>query len=348
MKKIAIFQDDLGMGGIQKSIVNLLNNLDYKKYQVDLYLFKKDNFYEIKKNKNLRIIYKKSFHRIFRYLPYSFSKAFHKNDLQESYDVSIDFNSYQNETAFYASLVNSKKKYIFCHNDILLKKKHEFKYNVLFELTRSKYADFDSFVGVSSGALESLNKALKIKDKRGYVIPNMIDTKEIYQKQEEIVDFKVNNKDFNLVSMGRLTYQKGFDLLIEMISKVKRKNFKLYIIGSGEKEKKLRKQIKALNLEDKVILLGAYKNPFPILKQMDAFVLTSRYEGQGMVVLEAKALGLQIILAKHLEKYLDGVKGTKNVVKEIQCMKRKTKSFNKLIDYNKDVLKRYDNLFGGK
>ena len=92
MKKIAIFQDDLDIGGIQKSLLNLLNSLDYHKYSVDLFIFKKGSQWENKINDNVTVRYLKPMSQIYKYLPFdlAFTKA--KYDftfVEENYDLAL-------------------------------------------------------------------------------------------------------------------------------------------------------------------------------------------------------------------------------------------------------------------
>lgn len=348
MKKIAIFQDDLGLGGIQKSLINLLNNLDLNKYEIDLYLFSNEQFFDVKLDKRINIIKKKAFFQGNKFIPFSLLRLIYKNEIEKEYDVAIDFNSYKQETAFYASTVKAKKRYILIHNDIVIKRKNEWKYRILFALFKSKYKYFDSFVGVSRGALYSLNEVLKKPRKEGYILPNIIDTNEIKIKMHEATDIKVDDKYYNLVTMGRLCHQKGFDILIDLIAKVKRKDLRLYIIGSGPDEAALKKRIAKHGLEDKIIMLGSLKNVFSVLRLMDGFILTSRYEGQGMVILEAKSVGLKIFIPKHLEKYNENIYGHRNLLKEIEKAKRAPKSFDALKSYNENILKEFDKIAGGK
>lgn len=94
-----------------------------------------------------------------------------------------------------------------------------------------------------------------------------------------------------LLSVGRLTYQKGFDYLIE-VAKILNENkvvFKWFILGEGEDRKKLEGKIKNYDLEDKVVLLGKVKDVDKFYRISDLFVMTSRFEGLGLVLLEAKA-----------------------------------------------------------
>ena len=100
------------------------------------------------------------------------------------------------------------------------------------------------------------------------------------------------------------------------------KNVNLYIIGDGPDAPKIKKLVKRKKLQENVFFLGSQKNPFEYMKKMDAFVITSRYEGQGMVILEAKVIGLPIFIPKHLEKYVEGIEGCINIEKDILGAKK--------------------------
>ena len=133
---------------------------------------------------------------------------------------------------------------------------------------------------------------------------------------------------------------------IKQLSNV-RKDFHLYIIGDGDEKEKLIEQMKRLDLEQYVTFLGNQKNPFKYLKEMDLFYLSSRYEGQGMVILEAKSVGLDVLIPKHLEKYCPPIKGVDDVLLYLKKYKKsnKTKKFDDLNDYNNNIRKELNNLF---
>ena len=96
MIRIAIFQNDLGVGGIQKSLVNLLNSFDYERFQVDLYLSCKESFWDVSFPAKLNVRYLKPTPRIFSFMPFDLAKTLLKYDFSgvEEYDLAIDFNSY--------------------------------------------------------------------------------------------------------------------------------------------------------------------------------------------------------------------------------------------------------------
>lgn len=104
-------------------------------------------------------------------------------------------------------------------------------------------------------------------------------------------------KHKTVLAVGRLTYQKGFDLLLQSWSEVSKQktDWVLKIVGGGEDEKKLKAQANELDIADKVVFIPPTKNVAEYFKTASIFCLSSRFEGFGMVLLEAKAFGLPIV-----------------------------------------------------
>jgi GalNAc-alpha-(1->4)-GalNAc-alpha-(1->3)-diNAcBac-PP-undecaprenol alpha-1,4-N-acetyl-D-galactosaminyltransferase len=100
-----------------------------------------------------------------------------------------------------------------------------------------------------------------------------------------------------IIAMGRLTYQKGFDILLPAFHQIINKypNWQLIILGEGQLRSELEHLKDDLGLSHQVILPGVIKNPFPLLKKSHIFVLSSRFEGFGNVLIEAMACGLPVI-----------------------------------------------------
>ena len=90
-------------------------------------------------------------------------------------------------------------------------------------------------------------------------------------------------------------------------------------------------------MQSTVTLLGNQTNPFNYLKKMDGFVLTSRYEGQGLVIWEAKTLGLEIFITDNLEKYNPGISGYRDIVGALCSAQRREKVPDDLAKYNADI-----------
>ena len=348
MKKIAIFQTDLSMGGIQKSLVNMLNIVDYNKYEVDLYLFKDNNFYNANINKKVNIIYLKPLPYIARLIFFSILKKFKHYKIDKEYDIAIDYNSYDQSCSIACLNAKAKKHIMWVHNDVLMEREYDIKYRILHFFFKSKYKYFDKYVCVSQKLISSFKSLNKIKHDNFIVIPNLILSDEIIEKSKEKIDINIDSSKYNLVSVGRFVIQKGFDILINDMKYItsKRKDVHLYIIGDGKHKRKIEKLIIKNNLSSYITLLGPKSNPFCYEKLMDGFVIESRYEGQGIVILEAKVLGLDLIIPDRLEGYIDGVSFTNNICETIISIKKnKNKKINKLIDYNKDVIDKINQFF---
>jgi GalNAc-alpha-(1->4)-GalNAc-alpha-(1->3)-diNAcBac-PP-undecaprenol alpha-1,4-N-acetyl-D-galactosaminyltransferase len=127
-----------------------------------------------------------------------------------------------------------------------------------------------------------------------YVIPNFVDKPSTDRAPKERSD---PNAERQLAAMGRLDYQKGFDLLIDAFAQVGKDhpNWSLVILGEGPERRRLEEQIHSQGLEPRVRLLGWVPDPTAVLRNCDAFVLSSRYEGFPNALLEAMALGLPAV-----------------------------------------------------
>lgn len=340
MKKIAIFQCDLKVGGIQKALVNILNEIDYNRCQVDVYLFDENCFFNLPRHDNLKVIFLKPYFWLNRLVYFELLRRFAPvTAADKEYDVAVDFNSYRNECAVGAFNINAKKRIMWIHNDVEIKKKNEIKYRILWHFFKNKFKYFDEFAAVSPGIIDGFRRESGIYDKKITAIPNHIDTAEIFEKVKDKTSFTADENFYNVCTMGRICHQKGFDILMEYMAQVKKRraDIRLYVIGDGPDRKKLADQIASLGLSETVTLLGNMPNPFPAMNKMDGFVLTSRYEGQGLVIWEAKTLGLEVFITKNLEKYNPGIKGREDIVEALCSARRRTKTYDDLAEYNRSI-----------
>jgi glycosyltransferase involved in cell wall biosynthesis len=129
------------------------------------------------------------------------------------------------------------------------------------------------------------------------VINNPVDTNRIRYLAKASLDNLTSKQDgcLYLVAAGRLSYQKGFDLLIEAIALCQNTSIYLTILGEGPKRKELEQLAEAKGVADRVSFAGFQQNPYAFFAHADAFVLSSRYEGFPNVVLEALACGTPVI-----------------------------------------------------
>jgi len=162
-----------------------------------------------------------------------------------------------------------------------------------FVLYLYKFADAYCFV--SNGVYENLRKKIG-KEKPYFTINNPISSDEISVKIQENVPANFLNiyKKRTIVTVGRLTNQKNHIMLLKAFSLVDM-DINLLVIGVGELEDDLRRLAVDLNIEENVYFLGFQKNPYVFIRNSDCFVLSSKYEGFGNVIIEAMACGVPVI-----------------------------------------------------
>lgn len=157
-------------------------------------------------------------------------------------------------------------------------------------LIRVLYPLADNLIAVSKGVKEDLSNNFKIK-KKIKVIYNFIDAKDIEKKSNDKCEFDFSK--FTFITIGRLDEGKNHRLIINSMKGFP--NAQLLIIGEGKLKQQLKGQIKYLNLESRVFLLGYQKNPYKYLKSSDCFVFASHYESFGISIIEALACRLPVI-----------------------------------------------------
>lgn len=350
MKKIAFFQSDLGVGGIQKSLVNLLRALDYSRVEVDLYLSDKERFWQIDFPEKLNIYYLRPTPRFYSFIPFDAAKRMLKYDFppDKEYDLAIDFNSYQCSCAVGALTVPARYRAMWIHNDVRIKHGNEWKYRVLWHFFKGKFKYYDEFVPVSKALWAPFAALSGVGEgHRHRVIQNVINVAEIHEKMRvEPPGLAVDSSKLNLVALGRLCHQKGYDIMLDEFSKAAavRDDLRLYIIGSGPDEASLMALSKKLGLDDRVYFLGNKSNPYCYMAKMDAFISTSRYEGQPLNIMEAMAVGLPLYCSKNLESYTEGLEGTPDMAAALIAAKKQPKRPNDLIEYNQKILDAIYNL----
>jgi len=163
-------------------------------------------------------------------------------------------------------------------------------YRKLFLKTIYKLPNVEKIVTVSKGIEKKLNNQYNLKKTK--TINNPIDLNSINKK---LLYPKPFGFDY-ILAVGRLSREKGFDILINAFAKLNLKNkIKLIILGEGKERKNLEKLIDKLDLKKQVLLYGKVDNPFIYMKYATFFVLSSRSEGFPIVIIEALACGTPVI-----------------------------------------------------
>ncbi len=159
------------------------------------------------------------------------------------------------------------------------------------------YRSYDKIIALTMTSKKGLLKKIPILEDKVEVIHNLIQIEEIEKKSMEPCNLKMESGFVNIITIGRLDIEKGYDRVIDLCKKCKSNKFmfKWYIIGDGPLREHLEQRIKEDELDDVLILLGKVDNPYPILKQADYFVLFSEYEGTPVTIYESLILKIPVI-----------------------------------------------------
>jgi glycosyltransferase involved in cell wall biosynthesis len=318
------------MGGAERSLVNLLSEIDYSKYEVDLLLIKKEGSlieqlpkevnllntpYELKAvysntiekvqgikyfiRRGLSIVYSNMINKIhscevtaIRW-NYFYSKLIPQFD--KKYDIAI---SYLIGPSMYyvADKVEAKKKIVFIHSDYTasggtIGKASDLPY----------FRKYDLIPTISARCRDSLIKEFPDMEAKFVIVPNMTSTRLIKMRSNQFVPEEYQGKRNIVCSIGRLSNEKGFDIAIQAASILKASNilFSWFIIGEGDQHKKLQEMITKKHLANCFFLLGIRDNPYPYIKNANILAQTSRYEGKSIVLDEAKILAKPIVATSY-------------------------------------------------
>lgn len=324
-KKIVLFANKLESGGVEVSLVNFINKLIEDKRDIDitLVLLKSEGIYleNLKEKCNiiefpikdkiyietldkkinnikfikgisdkLKFLYMKLLSVISRETYYK--KILEKaQNLDEEYNLAIDFHGYGYFGTCYAiDKVDAENKILFIHDENI-----EWVENIKYWL---KF--YDKFYCVSESCEEILKQKYSEVIGKTEIFHNIINQKEIIEKSLENIDVSMTHESINLLTIGRLEYQKGYDLLINISKELRKEEicFRWYVIGTGSEKEKIEKWINENNLQKEIILLGMKKNPYPYLKACDIYVQPSRHEGYGIAIAEARCLNKPIVATK--------------------------------------------------
>lgn len=335
MKRILFIGMSLNVGGAEKSLVNLLNMIDYGKYSIDLLLFQKTgpflkqipNEVNIIEVSEISILFQ-SAKDSFKKYPLTFSmmkqvvrryldtllckikwKQFDQMRLNrwikyyadyipandQKYDVAIAYAG--GECAYYMfdKVIADKKIYYF-HSDYS-------KIDIDADLERQYVDRADLVVTISEKCKDSLSTLFPEISDRIRVLQNLSSKDFIYKLADEYYPEEYENREdyLKIVSVGRLISIKGFDMAVEAANILKYKGIKFVwtVVGDGEERENLEGQIKKLELDDCFKFVGLKENPYPYIKNANILLQTSRFEGKSVVLDEAKILNIPIIATNY-------------------------------------------------
>jgi glycosyltransferase involved in cell wall biosynthesis len=228
---------------------------------------------------------KKDRSSLFKYLMKRIS--FHSDDYDAAiaYAGPMDFISY-----FILRKVSAKKKFQWIHFDIT---KIGFNQNFAF----NNYREFNSIYAVSSEAKNKLVSILPDLSDKVKVFHNLVSPKKMQEAARIGQGFTDEFNGIRILSVGRLSPEKGQDLAIKATSKLISEgyNVRWYCIGDGNSKEELCRLVDELNVKQHYKLLGSCSNPYSYMAECDIFVQPSRYEGYCLTILEAKSFYKPIV-----------------------------------------------------
>jgi glycosyltransferase involved in cell wall biosynthesis len=170
------------------------------------------------------------------------------------------------------------------------------KFPFLFKiLLKTVYRKLDLIICQSRYMANDLIKNFNISPSKIEVIYNPIDIEQINSAIEGSYQIQRKEGVIELVSIGRLSAQKGFDRLLDIMNLIKDFPCRLTILGDGNLKEELQKKVALLGLSNMVFFEGIQKNPIQYIINSDCLLLASYYEGLPNVVLEAHSCGIPVI-----------------------------------------------------
>ena len=345
-KKILIVSHAMEIGGAEKALLGLLENIDTKEYQVDLFLLRHEG--ELLKYipNNINVLPEIPAYSVLarpmndtlkeghlcltlaRLVGKYKAKVFDKKNQYTQSSVAIEYShkytkrfmpaiqpdtqydlaiSFLTPHYFVTEKVNAKCKMAWIHTD----------YSVVQVDTQSElkmWEEYDYIVSISDDVTRSFLKTFPALKDKIIVIENILPNALTEKQAKENVSEVFESDYINLLSIGRFTNAKNFDNVPEICKHIIEKSIKVkwYLIGYGGEEALIRKKITEAEMQDYVIILGKKENPYPYIRMCDIYVQPSRYEGKCVAVREAQLLGKPVIITNYVtsgSQLEDGVDG---------------------------------------
>ena len=298
MIKILFFIDSISGGGAEKVLRNLVNNMDQKKFDITVQAFDDPTGRKLLKEgihfKTINRFRNTTLNKVYQYWLRLCAelKILYPLYIKDDYDIEVAYLECGPTKIISSSTNKNAVKIAWVHCD--LEKKEDFISSI--SKTEKYYKKFDKVVCVSQNVKESFEKLFG-KKPESTVLYNVNEEKKIIDKAKEPLSIKRKHNGQLLVAVGRLTWQKGFDRLIESCRRLNDDgyDFELWILGEGPERKTLEEMVRKYQLNDRITFCGFVSNPYPCIEQADILVCSSRYEGLSTVITEGLILGKAIV-----------------------------------------------------
>gem|GEM_PF-125464 len=333
-KKLLFIMPSLAAGGGEKALVNLLGQLDYGRYEVDLFLLDHGGLFMSLLPPEVRVLpVPVRYERFRRPVLRSVLSSLRAGDAElaasrllyaarsrigrttavreqygwrylsralahavpDRYDAAIGFLE-KTSTYFCVDLVRAERKIGWVHIDY-----DRLGMDPAFD--EPYFGKLDHLVTVSEECAAVLKRRFPRYREKVRVIRNIVSPMVVRRMAEAETGDLYGRREGEtiIVSVGRLHPQKGFDLAIDACKRLadQGRNVRWFVLGEGDERERLERRIRELGLEGRFALLGVKANPYPYMRQADIYVQPSRFEGKPIAVDEAKMLGLPIVVTDY-------------------------------------------------
>lgn len=324
MKKILFLIHDLGQGGAEKVLVNLVNNMDRSKFDISVTVLFGGGVNEqfLKKDIHYRAVFQKNFLGNSHLMKLLTPKQLHKLCVKEHYDIEVAY--LEGPSARIISGCEDKNTKLFCwiHSTMQTSKDVCVSFRSMKEAEKC-YNRMDRLVFVSEGVREEFKKNCDFKGKTE-VLYNTMESQKIIESSREDIAELIDDDTVNLIAIGTLKEVKGFDRLLRVVKKLKDNNYPvhLYLLGIGPMQKTLEQFIAENGLQKNISLLGYQTNPYKYIAKSDLFVCSSYSEGFSTVVTESLIVGTPVCTVE--------VSGMREILGDNE--------YGMIVDNNEDVL----------
>ena len=336
MKRILIVSHAMELGGAERSLIGLLNVLDPKRYEIDLFLLRHEGELLEYIPEYVHVLPKVAAYTVLArpmkdtlreghfWLTgvrlYAKIKAARYNKKHQYKDsaVALEYShkyikrympkinptveydlaiSFLTPHYFVAEKVRAKKKIAWIHTDYT-------KVQINIPSETVMWGKYDYIASISEEVSKSFLEVCPSLRSKLILIENILPERLIKRQAMELdvtKEMPVIKDGFRLLSIGRYCIAKNFDNVPAICSCLLKKGFKVkwYIIGFGGDEELIRQKIAAAKMEEYVILLGKKENPYPYIKACDLYVQPSRYEGKSVTVREAQMFAKPVVITAY-------------------------------------------------
>lgn len=295
MKKILFFIHDLGQGGAEKVLVNLVNNMDLKKFDITVMALFGGGVNEqfLKPEICYKAIFSKTIPGNSHILKLFSPQFLHRCFIKEKYDVEISYLEGPS-TRIISGCKNPNTKLVaWIHSTMNTPSEVVMSFRNRWEAELC-YNSMDKIICVSKGVREAFLDNCKYEG-IAEVLYNTIESNKILEMSCESAD-EITEGINSLIAVGTLKPVKGYERLLRVIKRLVDENYnvRLYILGIGPLQSVLEQYVKNNGLEDSVAFLGYQTNPYKYVAKCDLFVCASLAEGFSTAATEALIVGTPV------------------------------------------------------